>query len=102
LLEKVLLDNRAYEEVEVEAEFPSVSRKTVRLNVRRLSGGEMILMSIRDVTPRRRTEVELNRAQDELRQGQKMEVIGRLAGGVTHDFVQHGVHETRRVFRLVV
>ena len=86
LLEKVLLDNRAYEEVEVESEFPQVGRKTLRLNVRRLSGGEMILMSIRDVTPRRRTEVELHRLQDELRQGQKMEVIGRLAGGVAHDF----------------
>jgi signal transduction histidine kinase/ActR/RegA family two-component response regulator len=86
LLEKVLLDNRAYEEVEVESEFPLVGRKALRLNVRRLSGGEMILMSIRDVTPRRRTEVELHRVQDELRQGQKMEVIGRLAGGVAHDF----------------
>jgi PAS domain-containing protein len=71
LLDKVLLDNRAYEEVEVESEFPQVGRKTLRLNVRRVSGGEMILMSIRDVTPRRRTEVELHRVQDELRQGQK-------------------------------
>jgi two-component system cell cycle sensor histidine kinase/response regulator CckA len=42
-------------------------------------------MAIRDVTPRRRTEVELHRVRDELRQGQKMEVIGRLAGGVAHD-----------------
>jgi signal transduction histidine kinase/ActR/RegA family two-component response regulator len=86
LLEKVLLDNRAYEEVEIEIDSLPVGRKTLRLNVRRLSGGEMILMSIRDVTPRRRTEVELHRVQDELRQGQKMEVIGRLAGGVAHDF----------------
>lgn len=43
-------------------------------------------MSIRDVTPRRRTETELSRVQDEPRQGQKMEVVGRLAGGVAHDF----------------
>jgi signal transduction histidine kinase/CheY-like chemotaxis protein len=86
LLGKVLMDSRAYEEIEVEVEYPQVGRKTLRLNVRRLSGGEMILMAIRDVTPRRRTEVELSRVQDELRQGQKMEVIGRLAGGVAHDF----------------
>ncbi len=86
LLGKVLLDSRAYEEIEVEVEYPEVGRKTLRLNVRRLHGGEMILMAIRDVTPRRRTEVELSRVQDELRQGQKMEVIGRLAGGVAHDF----------------
>jgi two-component system cell cycle sensor histidine kinase/response regulator CckA len=82
LLGKVLLDHRAYEEVEIEVG----SRRIVRVNVRRLSGSEMILMSIRDVTPRRRTEVELSRVQDELRQGQKMEVVGRLAGGVAHDF----------------
>jgi signal transduction histidine kinase/ActR/RegA family two-component response regulator len=86
LLAKVLLDNRAYEEVEIEVGSVALGHKTLRLNVRRLSGGEMILMSIRDVTPRRRTEVELHRVQDELRQGQKMEVIGRLAGGVAHDF----------------
>jgi signal transduction histidine kinase/CheY-like chemotaxis protein len=86
LLEKALLNNRAYEEVEIEFESPPSARKTLRLNVRRISGGEMILMSIRDVTPRRRTEVELDRVRDELRQGQKMEVVGRLAGGVAHDF----------------
>ena len=86
LLEKVVLDDRAYEEVEVELNSPYAGSKTLRLNVRRLSGQDMILMSIRDVTQRRRTEVELNRVQDELRQGQKMEVVGRLAGGVAHDF----------------
>ncbi len=86
LLEKVLLDHRAYEEVEIEIESSPLIHKTLRLNVRRLSGGEMILMSIRDVTPRRRAEVELYRVRDELRQGQKMEAIGRLAGGVAHDF----------------
>ena len=86
LLEKVLLDNRAYEEVEIDIDSPPAGRKTLRINVRRLRGGAMILMSIRDVSPRRRTEVELHRVRDELRQGQKMEVIGRLAGGVAHDF----------------
>jgi nitrogen-specific signal transduction histidine kinase len=86
LLEKALLDNQAHEEVEIECNFQNTGRKSLRLNVRRLSGGGMILMAIRDVTPRRRTEVELHRVRDELRQGQKMEVIGRLAGGVAHDF----------------
>jgi two-component system cell cycle sensor histidine kinase/response regulator CckA len=86
LLEKVLLDNRAHEELEINCNFPEIGPKCLRMNARRLSGGAMILMSIRDVTPRRRTEVELDRVRDELRQGQKMEVIGRLAGGVAHDF----------------
>jgi PAS domain S-box-containing protein len=40
----------------------------------------------RDITAERESEIELSKAQDALRQSQKMEAIGHLTGGIAHDF----------------
>ncbi len=67
LLEDIIPASSVFNDFELEHDFPSIGRRVMLLNARRLQAGhhgELLVLALEDVTERRRAEEEVAKAQE--------------------------------------
>jgi PAS domain S-box-containing protein len=91
-LEDVVAKEKPVEDIEVEVSLPSIGRRTLRLNARRLSQAShlapMILLGIEDITERQRLEKALRDSEGRTRAVLAQALFGVAVTDLKGDFVE--------------
>ncbi|MGA2611992.1 MAG: ATP-binding protein [Spirochaetia bacterium] len=86
LTEKCVAEGKVTDEYSVDI---TGQQRFLEVSVYPIREGREVIGTVefaRDVTEKKRAEQALRESQEELLQARKMEAVGRLAGGITHDF----------------
>ena len=87
LINDILDTNQTYkEEFFLGEQIDNIWFEVLVSPIRLSSGEEYAIVMGRDITDRKRAEEERLKMERQLYMGQKMEAIGRIAAGITHDF----------------
>lgn len=86
LIDTVTAGGRFQREVQAIRKDGTVLDVEVRGMPMHYRGQPHVLVTVRDISARKRAEAERAQLEAQLRQAQKMEAIGHLTGGIAHDF----------------
>jgi PAS domain S-box-containing protein len=82
----LIQDGRALWQAEIRLPDGHTLPVEISMHLVDLDGRPAAVAVLRDLTERKRNEEALHRLQEQFRQAQKLESVGRLAGGMAHDF----------------